>query len=163
MSTDATVIAPAAPDETFAVPATAERLARAAEALAARGLTATPEVVVGSVAAVTETGSLLAVSASGSQIPAYGEVRPAGSGWSAPRRWCPTCPRRCGASRPTPTRSRTPAPAPPTDDRARPTRSSSSTASRSPGAARSCCCAGPSAISVRRQATGDQPTGGRSM
>jgi hypothetical protein len=142
MTTDATISAPAAPDETFAVPATADQLARAAEALAARGfsveilddadaararlsallpegstiftsasetlrlsgidedinasgryeairprvlamdratrmneirgLTATPDVVVGSVAAVTETGSLLAASASGSQIPAYG-------------------------------------------------------------------------------------------
>jgi hypothetical protein len=37
-----------------------------------RTLTATPEVVVGSVAAVTEAGSLVAASASGSQIPAYG-------------------------------------------------------------------------------------------
>lgn len=142
MTTDATISAPAAPDTTFAVPATAEQLARAAEALAAggfsveilddadaararlrallpqgsavftsasetlrlsgidedinasgryqaikprvlamdratrmseiRALTATPEVVVGSVAAVAETGSLLAASASGSQIPAYG-------------------------------------------------------------------------------------------
>jgi L-lactate utilization protein LutC len=37
-----------------------------------RSLTAAPQVVVGSVAAVTETGSLVAASASGSQIPAYG-------------------------------------------------------------------------------------------
>lgn len=37
-----------------------------------RVLTATPDFVVGSVAAVTETGSLVAASASGSQIPAYG-------------------------------------------------------------------------------------------
>ncbi|MGH7920363.1 MAG: LUD domain-containing protein [Candidatus Dormibacteraceae bacterium] len=37
-----------------------------------RSLTATPQVVVGSVAAVTETGAVLAASASGSQIPAYG-------------------------------------------------------------------------------------------
>jgi YkgG family uncharacterized protein len=36
-----------------------------------RTLTATPDVVVGSVAAVTETGSLLAASASGGQIPSY--------------------------------------------------------------------------------------------
>jgi hypothetical protein len=35
-------------------------------------LMATPDVVIGSVAAVTETGSLVAASASGSQIPAYG-------------------------------------------------------------------------------------------
>lgn len=37
-----------------------------------RVLTSTPDAVVGSVAAVTETGSLLAASGSGSQIPAYG-------------------------------------------------------------------------------------------
>jgi hypothetical protein len=141
-TTDTTIPDPPAPDATFVVPATAEQVARAAEALAAHGfsveilndasaararlrallpegsavftsssetlrlsgidedinasgryqairprvlaldrstrmndirvLTATPEVVVGSVAAVTETGSLLAVSASGSQVPAYG-------------------------------------------------------------------------------------------
>jgi hypothetical protein len=36
-----------------------------------RRLTATPDVVVGSVSAVTEDGTLMAVSASGSQLPAY--------------------------------------------------------------------------------------------
>src|SRR5215813_13976988 len=36
-----------------------------------RHLTATPDVVVGSVSAVTEDGALVAVSASGSQLPAY--------------------------------------------------------------------------------------------
>ena len=36
-----------------------------------RSLIATPQVVVGSVAAVTETGSLLAASNTGSQVPAY--------------------------------------------------------------------------------------------
>jgi LUD domain len=36
-----------------------------------RRLTATPDVVVGSVSAVTEAGALVAVSASGSQLPAY--------------------------------------------------------------------------------------------
>ncbi|MEV6968712.1 LUD domain-containing protein [Hamadaea sp. NPDC051192] len=36
-----------------------------------RRLSATPDVVLGSVAAVTETGSLVVASASGSQIPAY--------------------------------------------------------------------------------------------
>jgi hypothetical protein len=45
---------------------------RASQMHEIRALTATPEVVVGSVAAVTQTGSLLAASASGSQIPAYG-------------------------------------------------------------------------------------------
>src|SRR6202035_3002931 len=36
-----------------------------------RRLIASPDVVVGSVAALTETGSLVAASASGSQLPAY--------------------------------------------------------------------------------------------
>lgn len=36
-----------------------------------RQLTATPDVVAGSVAAVTETGSLVAASATGSQLPAF--------------------------------------------------------------------------------------------
>ena len=36
-----------------------------------RRLLATPDIVVGSLAAVTETGSLVAASASGSQLPAY--------------------------------------------------------------------------------------------
>ena len=36
-----------------------------------RWLTATPDVVIGSVSALTETGTLVAVSASGSQLPAY--------------------------------------------------------------------------------------------
>jgi L-lactate utilization protein LutC len=36
-----------------------------------RRLLASPDVVVGSVAAVTETGSLVVASASGSQLPAY--------------------------------------------------------------------------------------------
>jgi hypothetical protein len=35
------------------------------------GMLATPDVIVGSVAAVTETGSLVAASASGSQLPGY--------------------------------------------------------------------------------------------
>jgi len=45
-----------------------------------RVLRATPVVVVGSVAAVTESGSLLAASATGSQMPAY-------SGGAARRIW----------------------------------------------------------------------------
>lgn len=44
---------------------------RAAGADEIRRLAATPDVVIGSVAAVTETGSLVAASASGSQLPAY--------------------------------------------------------------------------------------------
>ena len=45
---------------------------RATEADDIRRLVATPDFVVGSVAAVTETGSLVVASGSGSQIPAYG-------------------------------------------------------------------------------------------
>jgi len=44
---------------------------RTTDAAEIRRLTATPDVVVGSVAAVTETGSLVAASASGSQLPAF--------------------------------------------------------------------------------------------
>jgi LUD domain len=52
----------------------------ATEADEIRRLTASPDVVVGSVAAVTETGSLVAASASGSQLPSY-------SGGAAHRIW----------------------------------------------------------------------------
>jgi hypothetical protein len=44
---------------------------RATEADAIRRLLASPDVVVGSVHAVTETGSLVAASGTGSQLPAY--------------------------------------------------------------------------------------------
>ncbi|MGW9211525.1 LUD domain-containing protein [Embleya sp. NPDC055664] len=44
---------------------------RATESDEIRRLTSTPDVVVGSVAAVTETGSLVVASGSGSQLPAY--------------------------------------------------------------------------------------------
>ena len=44
---------------------------RAAEADDFRRLLATPDVVVGSVAALTETGSVVAASGSGSQLPGY--------------------------------------------------------------------------------------------
>jgi hypothetical protein len=54
-----------------AVKPRARALDRATSADEIRRLTATPDVVVGSVAAVTETGSLVAASASGSQLPAY--------------------------------------------------------------------------------------------
>src|SRR5438045_3067696 len=43
---------------------------RATEMAEIRRLSATPDVVIGSVSAVTETGALVAVSASGSQLPA---------------------------------------------------------------------------------------------
>jgi hypothetical protein len=63
----------------FTDPAPAQRLERAAaappvrhtEADEIRRLRASPDVVVGSVHAVTETGSLVAASGSGSQLPAY--------------------------------------------------------------------------------------------
>ncbi|MBV9543896.1 MAG: LUD domain-containing protein [Chloroflexi bacterium] len=46
-------------------------LDRATQGAEIRRLIATPEVVVGSVSAVTQDGTLVAVSASGSQLPAY--------------------------------------------------------------------------------------------
>ena len=46
-------------------------LDRATQGAEIRRLTATPDVVIGSVSAVTEAGTLVAVSASGSQLPAY--------------------------------------------------------------------------------------------
>jgi L-lactate utilization protein LutC len=46
-------------------------LDRATQATQIRELLATPDVVVGSVAAVTEDGSIVAASATGSQLPAY--------------------------------------------------------------------------------------------
>lgn len=53
---------------------------RATQADEIRRLYASPDVVVGSVAAVTETGSLVVASATGSQLPAY-------SGGAARRIW----------------------------------------------------------------------------
>ena len=53
---------------------------RATETDEIRRLISTPDVVVGSVAALTETGSLVAASASGGQLPAY-------SGGAARRIW----------------------------------------------------------------------------
>jgi hypothetical protein len=53
---------------------------RAVHADDIRRLLASPDVVVGSVAAVTETGSLVAASASGSQLPSY-------AGGAASRIW----------------------------------------------------------------------------
>jgi hypothetical protein len=53
---------------------------RATQADEIRRLYASPDVVVGSVAAVTETGSLVVASASGSQLPSY-------SGGAARRIW----------------------------------------------------------------------------
>jgi hypothetical protein len=53
------------------VKATAFALNRATQMPQIRKITSVPDIVIGSVAAVTEEGSLVAVSASGSQLPAY--------------------------------------------------------------------------------------------
>ena len=55
----------------LAVKPRVQALDRATQAAEIRRLTTTPDVVVGSVSAVTEDGTLVAVSASGSQLPAY--------------------------------------------------------------------------------------------
>src|SRR6266568_4717907 len=53
-----------------------------------RRLLASPDVVVGSVAALTETGSLVAASGSGSQLPGYAASKTTASRWKAPApRW----------------------------------------------------------------------------
>jgi hypothetical protein len=44
---------------------------RSVERSAIRRLMASPDVIIGSASAVTETGSIVIVSASGSQLPAY--------------------------------------------------------------------------------------------
>lgn len=53
------------------VRAKAQSMDRSTEDNAIRRLMATPDVVIGSASAVTETGSIVVVSASGSQLPAY--------------------------------------------------------------------------------------------
>ncbi|MFD8785090.1 nuclear transport factor 2 family protein [Kitasatospora sp. NPDC059599] len=58
-------------DRYRAVRRLASAMDRAAEADGIRRIIATPDVVVGSVAAVTETGALVAASAGGSQLTAY--------------------------------------------------------------------------------------------
>ena len=55
-----------------------------------RRLTASPDVMLGSVHAVTETGSLLAASASGSQLGPYASGAGRSSWWPGRRRSCPT-------------------------------------------------------------------------
>ena len=75
---------------------------RAAEADDFRRLLATPDVVVGSVAALTETGS--AGGRLGQRQPAARlrrRRRPRGSGSPGRRRWCPTWTPRCAASKTT--------------------------------------------------------------
>ena len=79
----------------------ATRLAmdRATSAGEIRRLLASPDVAVGSAAAVTETGSLVIASASGSQLPGYAGGAAARSGSSGRRRWSRTWAPRCAASR----------------------------------------------------------------
>jgi LUD domain len=113
-----------------------------------RVLMTTPDVMIAGVAAVTETGSLVAASATGSQIPAFGVA--------ARRIWI------AGAEKIVPDLATAlhrleaygvpledARAAPCTDGGARPTRSSSSAASPILAAAPSCCSARPSAISHR--------------
>jgi hypothetical protein len=71
---------------------------------------ACPGVIVGSVAAVTETGSLVAASASGSQLAGYSGAAARASGSSGRRRWYPTWAPRCGASKTTAFRWKTSVP-----------------------------------------------------
>ena len=109
-----------------------------------RRLLASPDVVVGSVAALTETGSLVVASASGSQLPAY-------AGGAARAIWI------VGAQKVVPDLStalrrvedhalplESAAPRWPTGSPAPSTAYSSSTQNPTPGAARSCCSAKPS-------------------
>src|SRR5438105_7384141 len=58
-------------DRLHAIKPRVRKLDRSTQGDEIRRLTAIPDVVVGSVAAVTEDGALVAVSASGSQLPAY--------------------------------------------------------------------------------------------
>jgi hypothetical protein len=58
-------------DRVTAIKPRIRTLDRATHGADIRRLTASPDVVIGSVAAVTEDGTLVAVSASGSQLPAY--------------------------------------------------------------------------------------------
>ena len=109
-----------------------------------RRLLASPDVVVGSVAALTETGSLVVASGSGSQLPGY-------AGGAARAIWI------VGAQKVVPdlstalrrvedhaSRWKAPAPRRPTGSPAPSTAFSSSTQNPTPGAAPSCCSAKPS-------------------
>jgi LUD domain len=53
-------------------------------------LISTPDVIVGSAHAVTETGSLVIASASGSQLPGYAGAAARAIWIVGRRRWCPT-------------------------------------------------------------------------
>jgi hypothetical protein len=109
-----------------------------------RRLLASPDVIVGSVAALTETGSLVIASASGSQLPGY-------AGGAARAIWIvgaqkvvPDLSTRCAALKTTAYRWKAPAPRRPTGSPAPSTAFSSSTHNPTPGAAPSCCSAKPS-------------------
>ena len=115
---------------------------RAAGADDIRRLLASPDVALGSVTALTETGSLVIASASGSYLATPG-APPGRSGSSGRRRWCPTWPPRCAASKITASRWKAPVPRRPTGSPAPSTACSSSTQNPAPGAAPSCCSAKP--------------------
>jgi hypothetical protein len=70
----------------------------------------TPDVLAGSVAAVTEIGSLVAASASGSQLSGYAGAAARVIWVVGAQRWCPTCLPRCAASKSTASRWKTSAP-----------------------------------------------------
>lgn len=96
-----------------------------------RRLTASPDVIVGSVHAVTETGSLVIASGSGSQLPgAEGGTRPEH--------------RAAARRRPLPPVGKRPRPGSLPGGPAPSTGFSSSTQNTNPGAAPSCCSAKPS-------------------
>ena len=90
---------------------------RATEADSIRRLLASPDVAVGSVHAVTETGSLVIASGSGSQLPGYAGARPARSGSWGRRRSCRTWRPGCGGWRSTACRWRARVPRRPTGRR----------------------------------------------
>ena len=87
---------------------------RVTEADDIRRLLASPDVMVGSVAAVTETGSLVVASASGSQLPSYAGGAARRIWIIGRRRWSPTWPPRCAASKSTACRWKAAAPRWPT-------------------------------------------------
>lgn len=117
-----------------------------------RRLLAGPDVIVGSVAALAETGSLVIASGSGGQLPGYAGGAAHAIGSSGRRRWYLTWSPRCGGSRATACRWKAPAHRRPTGGPAPSTASSSSTRNTALDAAPSCCCAKPS----------DSEPGGRS-
>ena len=71
---------------------------RQTQAREMRKLVAAPDIMLGSVAAVTQDGLLVAASATGSQLGATPRVPVGSSSWSAARRSCPTCRPPCDAS-----------------------------------------------------------------